>query len=911
MGEEEPIFRGLVSSPVVVGRDRELAALRDAVGQPPAVVTVAGEAGIGKSRLVREVLENTGDQRALLGRCHQMRDPFPLGPVIEALRVTGDYLAASSLSPLVGTLRPLLPELGSSLPCEPTTIADTHAQRHRTFRALREVLDALGSTVCVLEDLHQGDRETLEFLSFLLSAPPRRLALILTYRPEELDPGCRIPGSGSGAAIEVCRRTIELGSLSANDVGVLASNLLQSGQVPPCSARYLHAHTDGIPFAVEQVVRLLAERGELSLLAEGRVSALGQPEVAPAIRSALLERIGRLSADAKAVACAVAVLETPATETLLRTVAGLPAARTTRAVEEGLRRGVLAERGCALYSFRHAFAAQAVYEDILTPRRQRLHLRAARALESQPEPRALALIANHFREAGRVQQWVRYTEAAAEEAHSAGDDCSAMDLLARALEALPPSRAARIRMAVALGIAALYDPSPQRAIAAVKHVLDEEDLPGGVRGELRFSLCRLGWHAGRAEGWREQMLLAVQELRRRPALAARAMINLAQPTRLIEGDVREHLHWLRQAEQTASRQEDPVALIALSMQRAAILLGVGDPAGWDAVSDIPGDGASVDESLQLRRGYHSLASAAFDLGHYSHAERFLVEAERIDADLHHAEPNVALTYMRVALDCAVGRWRGLESRARACGHRTVVAWLLVARGELAEARSTLELARTAARSIPCLADAVGALARVSLHQGDSQAACRAATDGMQVVRSKGIWAHAERIAPETVDVLLACAEHEQAAELVREFAAGLRGRDAPAATAALARCEGALREADGRYEDAARAFARAERGWRLLPRPYEAARTRERTARCVLRCDHSNGRELLLGALAEFQALGAAGTRLASALLSRPTEWSWRIRGAAGREAMATSSLRASRRSLGWCARARPTEASL
>ena len=135
------------ASAVLVGRETELAVLRDAVSNPPALVTLVGEAGIGKSRLVRELLEeNPGDGCLLLGRCHQVRDPFPLGPVVEALRAVAGDVPARSLSPLVGALRPLLPELSRCLPDEPAPLADPRAQRHRTFRALRELLDALGAT---------------------------------------------------------------------------------------------------------------------------------------------------------------------------------------------------------------------------------------------------------------------------------------------------------------------------------------------------------------------------------------------------------------------------------------------------------------------------------------------------------------------------------------------------------------------------------------------------------------------------------------------------------------------------------------------------------------------------------------------------------------------------------------------
>lgn len=848
-------WRARVSCPVLIGRERELDVLVDAVADPPASVIVVGEAGIGKSRLVGELLADRriAGRSVLLGRCHRLRDPFLLGPVIEALRAAAGDLPVRSMSPVVGALRPLLPELGRCLPEQPEPLADPRAQRHRIFRAFRELLAALGPTVCVLEDLHWADGETLEFLSFLLSEPPRQLALVLTCRREELDSD-RAVALRASAAIELC-------ALSQEQVAALAAHLLEVRELPQDSARYLHARSDGIPFAVEELVGLLDQRDQVSGLIEGRASELEGLGVPPALRAWMLERVGRLSADGRSVARVAAVVGRPVNEDLLRTVAGLPVARANRAVSEGLRGGVLAEQGDGLYGFRHVLGAQAVYEEMPTPQRQRLHLCAARALEDRAEPRALAQIAHHFKEAGRPKQWVRYAEAAADAAHSIADDRSAVELLEKALHAPALSRAARTRMAIALGNAALYSTSPERAIAALERAMDEQSLPIGVRGELRFSACRLRWHAGQADCWREEMLLAVQELRTRPGLAARAMVNLALPARLLEGNLTEHLDWLCRAERIASRQDDPVAHIAVAAQRATILLEVGDPAVWDAIRSIPSGGGSVDEKLQLLRGYSGLSRAALGLGHYRRAESFLSEAQRIQADLAYEDSSVGLTMLRASLDGAVGRWEGLESRARGCGHESLRGGLLLARGELAEARSCLDSAldvARSARSIPGVAEAAGMLARLFLEQGDPQAARSAAAEGMEVVRRKGIWVWATAVDTEAVDALLGCGENEEATELVRELAAGLRGRDAPAANAAWACCQGALSEANGHYAAAAHCFVRAERGWRALPRPYEAARLRARRARCLLRSEDRNGGELLLGALKEFEVLGAS-----------------------------------------------------
>lgn len=144
----------------LVGRDLELRWLCEAASRPPALVVIQGEAGVGKSRLVGELVRGGGvagagelggsrphgGRRVLVGRCHRLREPFPLGSVIEALRgVTDDAL--EGLSPAAGAVRGLLPELASRLPPAPEPLGDPRAERHRVFRGVLELLRALGLVV--------------------------------------------------------------------------------------------------------------------------------------------------------------------------------------------------------------------------------------------------------------------------------------------------------------------------------------------------------------------------------------------------------------------------------------------------------------------------------------------------------------------------------------------------------------------------------------------------------------------------------------------------------------------------------------------------------------------------------------------------------------------------------------------
>lgn len=860
-------------SPALIGRDRELALLCEALSAAPALILVEGEAGIGKSRLVREAVGSPAAEgrRVLHGCCHRLRDPFLLGPVVEALRRAGDQPPSRSLTPLLGALRPLLPELAGMLPPELAPIGDARAERHRTFRALRELFEALGPTVCVLEDLHWADEGTLEFLAFLLSEPPSGLALVLTYRAEGLPAVSPVQAVASRVREETLNLTIELSGLAVKDVGRLVGALLEAEAVSEDAASDLHRWTAGNPLALEEVIGMLRERGQL-VLNEGRLtSAPLRVEVPPTIREAVRERLERLDRDGRVITHAAAVLATSVPEDLLRQVAGLPRARGTKALASAVSSGLLEPEPDGRFWFGHVLAAEAVQAEIPALERRRLHLRAARSLESCPGVRPLARLAHHHREAKRPSDWARYAEAAADAATSMGNDREAARLLLEALCAPGAQRARRVRMAIKLGVAALYSVSPQAAIGILQRTLAEENMPRGVRGELRCSLARLQSHAGDGS-WREEMVRAVTELGRRPALAAPAMATLAWPT-MAEGELKDDIGWLRRASETAARARDPRVKRAVDGQRAAILLSVGDPEGWDVVSEIPQQATSIEDKAQLLRDFHNFSVVALNLGHYRQAESFLAGAARIDNDLEHVSWGPWLQSTRISLDWRAGRWQGLESRARelieatvarpalSLGNELILGSVLLARGRVEEAEQIFARALERARPRRWMSTQVVAaakLARIRLAGGDAQAAAELSAPGLEVVRRKGIWVWARDVAPVAVQALLALGAWAQARDLAGEFTAGLRDRDAPAARAAGALCDGAVLEARGRHDAGARSLSRAERLWLELPCPYEAAQVREKRGRCLLGRDDQRGGDLLLGALQTFDGLGAS-----------------------------------------------------
>ncbi len=864
------------SSPVLVGRESELGRLLEAATHPPAVVLVDGEAGVGKSRLVRELAREAGgaNRRVLLSRCHQLSEPCPLAPVIEALGGIDGWQPPRPVSPLLGVLRPLLPELAKRLPPEPKPSQEARAERPKIFRALRELLEGLGPTVWILEDLHWADQGSLEFLSVLVGAVPDELALVLTYRTETFESSSPLLGLTSTIMSQGVGTTITVDPLSPDDVQALADAMLDTNSASQEFATRLYEWTAGIPFVVEQVVHELRHRNDVSAATLVPAPALDQLPVPRAVRDSVLQRLTSLSADARLMAWAAAVLEGPAEEDLLSDVAGLRPHRGATGLIEALSAGALEEHCNGLYGFRHALATRAVYGAIAGPRRRWLHLRAGRALQRRHKPQPLAQIAHHLK-AGGSETWRLYAEAAAKAASAAGKHRVAAELLEDALSVSELPTPTMLRLALALGAAALHCvPPPPSAVGILQRILAESTLPAGVRGELRFSLARLLGRTGDPAGWRRETERAVGELRRRPALGVHAMMHLAQPFWYGEGALDDHLAWLDRAVEVVGEQTDRVARIAVSAQRAAILLSLGDPKGWAAIRDIPSWPRTAEERLSLLRGYHALAETALTLGHYARAESFLVEADRVQDQVGDRSWTVWLAMTHASMDWSCGRWEGLEDRLRrlldvtaptpvlSISNQFALGSLLLARGQLAEAQrilaSALETARRTA-SFSQLVNVSARLSRVHLSREDAQAARDVTAMALAAVRGKDVWVLGRVVAREAVEALLACEDRESAREVVAEFAAGLRGLDAPAARASLAWCRGALAEADDRHGQAARYFSRSDDGFSRLPNRYEAARARERRARCLLAGDDGLAGGVLVSALETFRRLGADG----------------------------------------------------
>lgn len=846
-----------------------------AADAPPALIVVDGEAGIGKTRLVTELAAHPElpGRRVLIGRCHQIRESFPLGPVVEAMR--GMDLPDVQWSPVVGALRSLLPEVADRLPPAPGPLDDRGAERHRVFRAMVEVLATLGPAVLVLEDLQWADDQTADFVGYLLSEAPAELALVLTFRGDDVDPHLR--SSIAKLPAGTTRTDVVLRPLDTAGTGALAAAIVGAERVSEAFAAYLCERTSGLPFAIEELLALLRAQGKL-VQRDGAWArrTLDELDVPAGIRDPVLERVSRLGAAAREVAEAAAVLSLPVPIGALVASSRAPAERALVAVEEALESGLLSEYGQAEHSetvgFRHLLAAQAVYDEIPGPRRRDLHGRAATALRSL-DPVPLGQVAHHLRRAGQLDEWVGAAEQAAEQAIALGHDAEAFRLLEDVLQHAPLDPDRRGRLAVRLAQVAIEVLRARDVVDLLSAVL-EHDLPAAERAELRFRTVMLRHEVGE-DSLRIRTLLAevVGELTHRPDLRAWGMSVLGIPS--VDGvDLAECRRWLERALEVVPSVTEWAAQVHVLGKVAMVLTSFGDPRWRDLARQIEERTQGTPRQRREVNAYWSVGAEAGYTGHHSVAERLLGAALESAVAEQNQRLELAVRAELVLLRYNTGRWDGLAAEAAALAGELagfprarldadiVVACLALAQGDLADAHQRLASVEAFAGRVggfDVLPVPVSVLIRLLLATNDAAAAADAAERLVAVVDSKEVWPSGARALPAVTEALLAAGRAERARELVDSYEQRLAKLDAPVAPAALAQARGLLLHAAGDHEAAVAQLVTAVSAYEPLGCPYEAALAAEQAVPAQLAAgDAAAAQASLLAALSGYRRVGAA-----------------------------------------------------
>ncbi|GAA1737399.1 LuxR family transcriptional regulator [Isoptericola hypogeus] len=862
-----------VSTAGFVGRGDERRALVEALATTPAVAVVAGESGIGKTRLVAELLADPAmvDRRRVVGACRRIGDPFPLGPVVQGLAPHGEALAGATLSPVAGALRPLLPELSHVLPEPPPPLDDRLADRHRLFRGLVEVLGALGPVLLVVEDLHWADDQTLEFLGHLTTDPPPGLALVMTFRDGETDASARLVATSVPS--DVAQVHLDLAPLDLDETRVLAARFLEFDGLSSEFVAYLWERTSGLPLAVEELLALMQSRGTLVRHGSGWVRrALDELDVPRRIRDAVLERVGRMSVPARAVLETAAVLQVPQPLDVLVATSGRNDDEVLAGLDEGLDERLLVD-GDAGVRFRHVLAAQAVYESIPATRRRQLHGRAAEALE----PRAghlLGQVAHHLRRAGGAEVWALAAERAADKAIELRHDGEAARLLEDLLRNAPLPPADRGRVALKLARAARDSVSADQGVTSLLMEVLEGDVPPGVRGELRFLVgVLLDRHGGDPATRRDLYARAVEELAHRLDLQAWAMVGLGIPT--VPGVPASELRaWLHRALEIVPAVDDPGARVFLWAKAAMVLVSMGDPAWTTLVDRVRRETGDEPVTRRAVKAYDSVGIEACYSGHHRTADTLLRAGLRGAAVCDSRMLELRLLRSSALLDYCTGRWDGLRERVRDLAGElselphvraavdAVAGCLALAGGDLDDARDRLERVTEDVSDVGAyvlLPVPTVALMRLLVARDEQDEAVRVGLAVLDGAVSYGLVAPAVRLLPTLTEAMVASRRLDDAEASVARMSALVRGLDAPLAPATTAHARGHLAAAAGDCVAAARHFTAAADAYDSLACRYEAAHAGEHAAQSLVRAgDAGAGQDRLGGVLAAYRSLGAS-----------------------------------------------------
>ena len=714
-----PILAGMTGGFIpqgFTGRADELgrleATLDRAEQRRPQVLLLAGDAGVGKTRLLLAFADQARRRgvRVLAGGCVELGDiGLAYLPVVDALRGLGDDPAEAELLAEVATTAPglgrLLPGIEQAGPVG-GLVGDGQDQL-QIFDAVRTLMTRQSErspVVVVLEDLHWADRSTRDLVAFLArTLGSSRVMLVASYRSDELDRRhplrpllaelVRLPG------IE----RIELAPFSRAE---LAEHLEAITGVPLSADRVerIHARSEGNPFYAEQ------------LLAAGA----GDAEVAlpPTLADVVLTRVQGLSEPAQQVLRVAAVAGRRVPHRLLAEAAGQPEANLERGLREAVGAGVLvADSASGTYAFQHALLQEAAYGELLPSEQTRLHAAYARLLAAEPEG-AAAELAHHCLASHDLVGALAASMRAAEDAAAVLAPAETLRHLSGALklwERVPDPAGItgidRVELTLRAAAAAHAAGEGQRAVALARDAAAtaeaSADPVGAARGYERLGQYLLD--AGRFQDGLRARARAVELVPAHPPTPLRARVTAAVAQALIHaGQPDQARHWCEEAlavaRAVASAEVEADTLVTLG-----IVEQHGDPTKARSLYAAGQARAADAGSLEIElRALLNLAWLEFGVGNLAAARAGFDEgAELADrAGLGWSDWGITIRRGQCYVRFEAGDWDGCEQLAGAVPD--LVTTLAVA--ELAAGALHVEVGRgraTATRRLRNLAALAG------------------------------------------------------------------------------------------------------------------------------------------------------------------------------------------------------------
>jgi DNA-binding CsgD family transcriptional regulator/tetratricopeptide (TPR) repeat protein len=841
-----------VSSRRFVGREPQLALLTrifaEAESGRARLALVAGESGVGKTRLVDELAVHARERgaRVLFGDCVELAEgELPYAPIIGALRG------------LIRAGEPALAEVRAELerPDGPD-----HGAQGRFFELLLTALDRLSAEaplVLVLEDIHWADRSTRDFLAFLArNLCAERALVVATYRTDELFR--RHPLRALLPEIERLESTarVELDRLTRAELADQLADILGEAPAPALVDR-LYRRCEGNPLFAEE------------LLAAGLD---GRADLPPTLRDALTVRVESLAEPTQELLRVVSAA-VRADEALLGEVSELERAELRAGLREALAHQVLVHGADGRYAFRHALLREAVHDDLLPGEHVELHHQLARALEQRVESGSgdldtVTAVAHHYFAAGQQPEALGAAvraAAAAERIHAPAEEAAQLErvltLWARVPDAEERAGHDQPRLLERLAIACDALGDNERAVHALRSALEEigPDAPPLRIARLLERLGRGEWQRGRAS---EALDAYERGLALLPAdgvpTAERALLLAAKGKALmLAGAYTDSVDWCEQALSAArgcgSRRAEADALTSLGVSRA----GLGDVEGGIAcLEESIAMGWADDRLSGVTRGYINLGDVQLVAGR-THEALATVSTALAELEARGRRP-LWLSLQAAETALAAGDWAETERRvdpARAPRYvgttavyfDVVAADLAISRGDHLAALPALERARSFAGAMidpqwhAPIASLLGEALRREQRLDEARAIAEEAYARITQMPRMQDHLRVARLAAAALAVEADAAQRardlgdpgSEADALARAHAWTERARAAGAGTMPgtarwVAFAEAEASRAAGRSD--ADAWAAAAAAWEACEQPYTAARARWREA---------------------------------------------------------------------------------